>query len=100
MTRPLASVITRNNIFEVACKAKALCPENLRMAFQKTGIFLLDQSAINTEYLLPSTVFNCETAIVEQEQNVVDENRRDDNERQQVGQGDTSNIEVMPQYLT
>ena len=87
MTRTLATVITRNNICEVACKAysKAISPENLRMAFQKTGIFPLDKSAINTDYLLPSTVFNnCEQ---EQEQNIADEDRRDDNDSQQVGQG-------------
>ncbi|KAK3084919.1 hypothetical protein FSP39_021481 [Pinctada imbricata] len=56
----MSSVITRYDICEIACRtySKALSSENLQMAFKRTGIFPLDMSAINQEYLLPSEAFD------------------------------------------
>ena len=57
--RKAASVITRYNICEIASKvySLALSPENLRSAFKRAGIFPLDQTVIQEEYLQPSAVF-------------------------------------------
>ena len=57
--RLTSSVITRHNVGELASRAytKALSPENLQTAFQKTGIYPLKAAAIDPLTLAPAEVF-------------------------------------------
>ena len=57
--RLTSSVITRYNVGELASRAytKALSPENLQTAFQKTGIYPLNAAAIDPLTLAPAEVF-------------------------------------------
>jgi hypothetical protein len=49
------------NICEIACRAysKALSAENIRHAFRRTGIFPLERTSINSDYLVPAQIFTC-----------------------------------------
>ncbi|XP_061196384.1 uncharacterized protein LOC133204647 [Saccostrea echinata] len=58
-TRALSSVISKYDICSIACRSytKALTVENLQAAFRKTGIYPLNENAVNRDYLLPSQAF-------------------------------------------
>ena len=57
----LSTVIPKYNICEIACRAysKALSAENIMHAIRRTGIFPLEKTSINSDYLVPVQVFTC-----------------------------------------
>ena len=64
----MSTVITRYEVWSIACRAysKALSPNNLQTAFHRTGIYPLDSTAIDTNYLLPAEAFNHKSDVTEQ----------------------------------
>ena len=56
--RTSSCVITRYNLCEIASKvySLALCAENLRSGFRKTGIFPLDSSVVDKHHFLPAEI--------------------------------------------
>jgi hypothetical protein len=86
----LSTVITKYDVCVIACKTytKAWSAENLQVAFRKTGIYPLDEDAINHDYLLPSADVITQ---VDKNQPQVDERERDDESMNVTQDGDIGN---------